>query len=55
MPLIRPPYPAERGLWGVPTIVHNAETLAHAAWILGHSAAQFAKVGTQVRTRAPSW
>jgi NADH-quinone oxidoreductase subunit F len=45
MPLIRPPYPAERGLWGVPTIVHNAETLAHAAWILGHSAAQFARVG----------
>lgn len=47
MPLIRPPYPTERGLWGVPTIVHNGETLAHAAWILGHSAAQFAKVGSK--------
>jgi NADH-quinone oxidoreductase subunit F len=47
MPLIRPPYPAERGLWGVPTVVHNAETLAHVAWILGHSAAEFAKVGPE--------
>lgn len=47
MPLIRPPYPAERGLWGVPTLVHNGETLAHAAWILGHSAAEFAKVGPE--------
>jgi NADH-quinone oxidoreductase subunit F len=47
MPLIRPPYPAERGLWGVPTVVHNAETLAHVAWIAGHSAAEFAKLGTR--------
>jgi NADH-quinone oxidoreductase subunit F len=47
MPLIRPPYPATRGLWGVPTLVHNGETLAHVAWILGHSAADFAKVGPE--------
>jgi NADH-quinone oxidoreductase subunit F len=47
MPLIRPPYPAEHGLWGVPTVVQNAETLAHAAWILAHSADAFASVGTE--------
>jgi NADH-quinone oxidoreductase subunit F len=46
MPLIRPPYPATEGLWGVPTVVHNAETLAHVAWIIGHTAKEFAKVGT---------
>jgi NADH:ubiquinone oxidoreductase subunit F (NADH-binding) len=46
MPLIRPPYPATRGLWGVPTIVQNAETLAHAAWILSHSPEAFASVGS---------
>ncbi len=46
MPVIRPPYPTERGLWGVPTTVHNGETLAHAAWILSHSAEAFASVGT---------
>jgi NADH-quinone oxidoreductase subunit F len=47
MPAIRPPYPSERGLWGAPTLVHNGETLAHVAWILGHSAAEFAKVGPE--------
>lgn len=47
MPLIRPPYPSETGLWGVPTVVHNAETLAHVAWILGHGSAKFAKVGPE--------
>lgn len=47
MPLIRPPYPAERGLWGAPTIVQNGETLAHVAWILAHSPDAFASVGTE--------
>lgn len=46
MPVIRPPYPTERGLWGAPTVVHNGETLAHAAWIMLHSAEAFANVGT---------
>ena len=45
MPLIRPPYPAQHGLWGVPTVVQNAETLAHVAWILAHSAEAFASIG----------
>jgi NADH:ubiquinone oxidoreductase subunit F (NADH-binding) len=47
MPLIRPPYPATSGLWDSPTVVHNAETLAHVAWIAGRSAKEFAKVGTR--------
>jgi NADH-quinone oxidoreductase subunit F len=47
MPIIRPPYPAERGLWGVPTVMQNAETLAHVAWILTQSADAFASVGTE--------
>jgi NADH-quinone oxidoreductase subunit F len=47
MPLIRPPYPAERGLWSSPTVVQNAETLAHVAWILSHSPDAFASVGTE--------
>jgi NADH:ubiquinone oxidoreductase subunit F (NADH-binding) len=46
MPVIRPPYPTERGLGGAPTVVHNGETLAHAAWIMSHSAEAFASVGT---------
>jgi NADH:ubiquinone oxidoreductase subunit F (NADH-binding) len=47
MPLIRPPYPATSGLWDAPTVLHNAETLAHVAWIVGHAAKEFAKVGTK--------
>ena len=54
MPLIRPPYPAERGLWDAPTVVHNAETLAHVAWILGHSAAS-SRRSAPSRRPAPSW
>jgi NADH:ubiquinone oxidoreductase subunit F (NADH-binding) len=48
MPLIRPPYPATSGLWDAPTVIHNAETLAHLAWIVGRSAKEFAKVGAKV-------
>jgi NADH-quinone oxidoreductase subunit F len=46
MPLIRPPYPSTRGLFGVPTVVQSGETLAHASWILEHSAEAFGSVGT---------
>ena len=46
MPAIRPPFPAQRGLHDAPTLVQNGETLAHAAWILAHSAEAFASVGT---------
>jgi NADH:ubiquinone oxidoreductase subunit F (NADH-binding) len=47
MPTIRPPYPAATGLRGAPTIVNNAETLAHVAWIASHSAEAFASTGTE--------
>jgi NADH-quinone oxidoreductase subunit F len=47
MPAIRPPYPATRGLGDAPTVVQNAETLAHVAWILAHSAEAFASVGSE--------
>jgi len=45
MPAIRPPYPATEGLWDAPTVVQNAETLAHVTWILSHSSEAFASVG----------
>jgi NADH-quinone oxidoreductase subunit F len=47
MPAIRPPYPATRGLRGAPTVVQNAETLAHVAWIGAHSPDAFASVGSE--------
>jgi NADH-quinone oxidoreductase subunit F len=42
----RPPYPAQRGLWGKPTIVNNVETLANLSWILRHGPEAFASHGT---------
>ena len=46
MPAIRPPFPATQGLHGAPTVVQNAETLAHVAWIIAHSPDAFASVGS---------
>ena len=47
MPVIRPPYPTERGLGGAPTTVQNGETLAHAAWIGRNSARKFSAIGSK--------
>ena len=46
MPRFRPPYPAEAGLWGMPTSVNNVETYANVPWIIRHGAEAYAAVGT---------
>jgi NADH-quinone oxidoreductase subunit F len=46
MPRLRPPYPAEHGLWGLPTLVNNVETYACVPWIIRHGGAAFAAMGT---------
>lgn len=46
-PRYRPPYPAERGLWGRPTLVNNVETFANVPWIVRHGADAFAQLGTE--------
>ncbi len=46
MPRLRPPFPAQKGLWGKPTTINNVETLANVPWILRHGAAAFAALGT---------
>ena len=45
MPRLRPPFPAESGLWGKPTLINNVETLAMVPWIIRHGAEAFAKLG----------
>jgi len=46
IPRLRPPYPAEEGLNGCPTLVNNVETFALVPVILGAEAAAFANLGT---------
>jgi NADH:ubiquinone oxidoreductase subunit F (NADH-binding) len=41
----RPPHPATRGLFGMPTVVHNVQTLAAVPWIVVNGAEAFAAIG----------
>ncbi len=41
----RPPHPAERGLFAMPTVVHNVQTLAAVPWIVRNGAEAFARTG----------
>ncbi len=47
MPRIRPPFPAEKGLWGKPTNNNNVETYANVPWIISEGAAAYAAYGTE--------
>jgi NADH:ubiquinone oxidoreductase subunit F (NADH-binding) len=42
----RPPYPTSEGLFGLPTVVNNVETLANVAWILDRGPDAYAALGT---------
>jgi NADH:ubiquinone oxidoreductase subunit F (NADH-binding)/NADH:ubiquinone oxidoreductase subunit E len=46
MPRLRPPYPAQKGLWDRPTLINNVETYAAVAWIIRNGGEKFAKLGT---------
>ena len=44
-PRIKPPYPAEYGLFGAPTLINNVETFAHIPYVVQHGAAEYRKLG----------
>jgi NADH:ubiquinone oxidoreductase subunit F (NADH-binding) len=43
----RPPQPAERGLFGMPTVVQNVQTLAAVPWIVANGPDTFAAIGSK--------
>lgn len=47
---VRPPYPAQYGLFGKPTVLSNVETFANVHWILDKGGKTFASLGTQQST-----
>ena len=47
MPRLRPPFPAQSGLFGKPTTINNVETLASVPWIIRHGAQAYADIGTE--------
>jgi bidirectional [NiFe] hydrogenase diaphorase subunit len=46
-PRPRPPYPAEEGLWGCPTLINNVETFANIPPILRNGGDWYASIGTE--------
>ena len=46
MPRLRPPYPAQKGLWAKPTLVNNVETFALIPWIINNSPEAFTALGS---------
>ena len=46
-PILKPPFPAEKGYLEKPTNINNVETLANIAWIIRHGGAEYQKIGTE--------
>lgn len=45
-PITRPPYPAQSGLWGKPTLINNVETFGNVPPIISLGAEWFSSIGT---------
>ncbi len=46
-PRPRPPFPAESGLWGCPTLINNVESFANISAIINKGGAWYASIGTE--------
>ena len=46
-PRVKPPYPANSGLWGKPTLINNVETYANIAQIILKGSEWYASIGTE--------
>ncbi len=55
MPRLRPPFPAQVGYLGRPTLINNVETLAHIPFILRHGGEAWAALGTRGSSGTRLW
>ncbi|MEX2396696.1 MAG: NADH-quinone oxidoreductase subunit NuoF, partial [Balneolales bacterium] len=46
-PRVKPPFPAQKGLWGRPTTINNIETLANVPLIMKNGADWYKKIGAE--------
>lgn len=46
-PRVKPPFPAQKGLWGRPTTINNVETLAHVPSVIRKGASWFKNIGAE--------
>ena len=46
-PRVKPPYPAQSGLWGCPTLINNVETYANIAQIILKGPEWYSSIGTE--------
>ena len=51
VPRIKPPFPAVVGLYGGPTVINNAETIATVPHVIAMGGAAYAAVGTRAQWR----
>ena len=46
-PRVKPPFPAQAGLWGDPTTINNVETVANVPHIINRGAEWYSKIGAE--------
>jgi len=48
MPRLKPPFPAQKGYWQLPTNINNVETFANVPWIIVNGGEALGKLGTEL-------
>jgi len=47
MPRLKPPFPAQKGYWQLPSNINNVETYANVPYIISNGAEAFSSIGTE--------
>ena len=53
LPRLKPPFPAQSGLWGCPTTVNNVETLCNVPFIIERGSEWYKGIGSDERNTGP--